>query len=80
MIMFPYFPLHTAFWPYLYPVGLLPWSESSDHITLCTKTHIPGATTTQCGYVTNIHYLNVFQYSNTHLHFFHMHYCRDILV
>lgn len=47
LIMFPYFPVITAFWPDVYPVGLLPWSKSSDHITLSTKTHIPWATTAQ---------------------------------
>lgn len=55
VIMFSYFPLLTAFWPYLYPAGLLPWSASSDHITFGTKTHFPAATTTQCWYGTNIH-------------------------
>lgn len=54
--MLLYYPLLTAFWPRLYPVGLLPWSKSSDHITLGTKPHIPGATTTQCWYVTKIKY------------------------
>lgn len=49
--MSPFVPVLTAFWPDVYPVGLLPWRKSPDHITLGTKTHIPGATTAQCWYV-----------------------------
>lgn len=50
LIMLPYLPLLTAFWPYVYPVGLLPWSKGFDHITLSTKANIPGTTSTHCWY------------------------------
>lgn len=64
---FLYFPLPAAVWPYLYPVGLLPWSESSDHITLSAKTHIPGATTTQCWYnkYSTFKWIWIFKYTYT---------------
>lgn len=50
LIMLPYLPLLTALWPYVYPVGLLPWSKSFDHITHSTKANIPGTTSTHCWY------------------------------
>lgn len=44
-------PLFLVFRAYVYPVGLLPWSEGSDDILLTTNTQIPGATSAQCWYV-----------------------------
>lgn len=43
--------LFSVFWPHVYPVGLLPWSEGSDNVTHSTETHLPGAASAQCWYV-----------------------------
>lgn len=40
--------LFSVFWPHVYPVGLLPWSEGSDYVTHSTETHFPGAASAQC--------------------------------